>query len=395
MTVRLWSTKTHQQIGQALQHTAFAWCVSISPNEEMLVSGGGEGEVLFWSIENTLSAAIQLYSLCDSYFVHRSNVKLGRHLYLEVLQDAETVIELNPSSHRGYELKHAALHGAQRYGEAIEAFKLMLSKLDDVSDQKIRQLRQRYVSPSEVDDAILRVIHAQLENAPLRLLNTSTGRLCDRETQINAFMESIEYKKLMSSSMTHGHLQMKPIKDAVMMYFRWVMLSHRWERKEPRLYDIQDKVVYNFDPAGTVEKLQKFCEVARDAGYSWAWSDTCCIDQSNNAEVQRSVNSMFVWYRQSALTIVYLSDVPPSSQPGALANSVWNTRGWTVQEFLAPRVILFYQADWTLYLNDCSPNHKESIVIMRELEDSTGIDARSLVTFRPGMTGAREKTQMG
>jgi hypothetical protein len=169
------------------------------------------------------------------------------------------------------------------------------------------------------------------------------------------------------------------------------MLSHRWESKELRLHDIQDNGVYTLDPVGTVVKLQTFCKTARDAGYRWAWVDTCCIDQNNNVELQESVNSMFVWYRHSALTIVYLADVLPSSEPGALANSSWNTRGWTVQEFLAPNTVLFYRADWTLYLNDPSPNHKESAAIMKELEDSTGIDAQVLVAFRPGTRGAREK----
>ncbi|KAG1718170.1 hypothetical protein EDB19DRAFT_1004804 [Suillus lakei] len=102
---------------------------------------------------------------------------------------------------------------------------------------------------------------------------------------------------------------------------------------------------------------------------------------------------MFAWYRHSALTVVYLSDVPPSSKSGALAKSAWNTRGWTVPEFLAPQVILFYQQDWTPYLDDDSPNHKESVEIMHELEDVTGIDARALVAFQPGMRDAREKLQ--
>ncbi|KAG0709247.1 hypothetical protein DFH29DRAFT_1074967 [Suillus ampliporus] len=322
-------------------------------------------------------------------FVHRS---LARNLYPEALLGAEKVIELDPSSYRGYELKHAALHGAKRYGEAIEAFKIMLSKLDDTSDARIQKLRQQYVSPSEVEDAIKKVIDTRLENAPLRVLNTFTGRLCDQEAQINAFKESTEYTEILSSS-TRAPLQTEPIKEAVAKYFTWAMLSHRWEGKEPRLYEIQDKDVYTLDAVGTVVKLQKFCQVARDAGHRWAWSDTCCIDQNNNAELQRSVNSMFVWYRNSALTIVYLSDVPPSSKSGALADSTWNTRGWTVQEFLAPGIVLFYQENWTLYLNDPCPNHKESVTIMQELEHSTGIDARSLITFRPGMTGAREKLQ--
>ncbi|KAG1743316.1 heterokaryon incompatibility protein-domain-containing protein [Suillus paluster] len=204
-------------------------------------------------------------------------------------------------------------------------------------------------------------------------------------------MESAEYKEIKSLSITHAPLPIEPIKEAVAVYFSWAMLSHRWDTKEPGLHDIQEKDVYTLDPVGTVVKLQMFCEVARDAGHRWAWSDTCCIDQKNNAELSRSVNSMFVWYHNSALTIVYLSDVPPSSKSGALAKSAWNTRGWTVQEFLAPGVVIFYQADWTPYLGDCSPNHKKSATIMQELANSTGIDARSLLTFRPGMTDAREK----
>ncbi|KAG1807960.1 uncharacterized protein BJ212DRAFT_1485242 [Suillus subaureus] len=96
---------------------------------------------------------------------------------------------------------------------------------------------------------------------------------------------------------------------------------------------------------------------------------------------------MFIWYRDSALTIVYLSDVPSLS----LANSTWNTRGWTVQEFLAPRIILFYQADWTPYLDDRSCNHKQSDYIIDELKCSTGINARALVDFHPGTRDSREK----
>ncbi|KAG1734151.1 heterokaryon incompatibility protein-domain-containing protein [Suillus lakei] len=191
----------------------------------------------------------------------------------------------------------------------------MLSKLDDDPNARMQKLRQHYPSRSEVLDTTVRpAIHAHLENAPFRLINTSTGRLCDRDAQLNAFTESAEYGELLYSSVMHGPLQMEPIKEAVAKHFSWVMLSHRWEREEPLLHDIQDKDIYNLDPVGTVLKLQKFCKVARDEGHCWAWSDTCCIDQNNDVELQESVNSMFIWYRRSALTIVYLSghDVPPS-----------------------------------------------------------------------------------
>ncbi|KAG2357195.1 heterokaryon incompatibility protein-domain-containing protein, partial [Suillus spraguei] len=204
---------------------------------------------------------------------------------------------------------------------------------------------------------------------------------------------SAEYKELLSSTMKHEDLQMQRIRDAVAMYFRYVMLSHRWEGSELSLHDIQGRVVYDLDPVGSIAKLKSFCETACNKGYRWAWVDTCCIDQTNNVEVQQSVNSMFIWYRHSALTIVYLSDVSPASQPGALASSAWNTRGWTVQEFLASKFVLFYQKDWSLYLGDRSPNHKDSLAIMKEMGDATGIDSQALIAFRPGMRDAREKLQ--
>ncbi|KAG2152801.1 hypothetical protein DEU56DRAFT_907981 [Suillus clintonianus] len=259
----------------------------------------------------------------------------------------------------------------------------------DLSDSP--ELRQQYFNLSEADDAIQKAIHAQLDDAPLRLLDTTSGLLCDREAQICAFKLSTKYKELLSSIINHADIQMERIKEVVAFYFRFVMLSHRWEGKEPLLHDIKNKAVYELDPAGGIMKLQSFCQTTRGAGYLWAWIDNCCIDQKNNVELQKSLNSMFDWYRYSALTMVYLSDVPPSSKSGALARSAWNTRGWTVPEFLAPKIVLFYQNDWTLYLDDGSPNHKESATIMQELEDATGIDTQALIDFRPGMTGAREK----
>jgi hypothetical protein len=55
--------------------------------------------------------------------------------------------------------------------------------------------------------------------------------------------------------------------------------------------------------------------------------------------------------------------------------------------------VVFYQQDWTPYLNDRSSNHKESVTIMQELGNATGIGAQALVAFRPGMKDAREKLQ--
>ncbi|KAG2349765.1 hypothetical protein BDR05DRAFT_252598 [Suillus weaverae] len=375
-----------------------------STNEDAALASSSYNEAI-----ELYSAAIDPNSASDFNFANCSKVPLEKMLREDALVDAQKVIDLNPSSDLRHQLNYATLHGAQRYDEANEAVQNMPSKSGNTPDIQIRrkprirhgsacstisqQLRQQYVIPPEAESTIRKAIHAQLDNAPLRLLHTSTGRLCDREAQIIAFRSSTEYKELLSLTTKHGNLRKECIEEVVVMYFRRVMLSHRWEGKEPLLHDIQDKVVYKLKPVAGIVKLRSFCEIARDAGYHWAWIDTCCIDKHNNAELQESLNSMFIWYRHSALTIVYLSDVVPLSKPGALARSAWNQRGWTVPEFLASEVVLFYQQDWTLYLDDRSPNHKESTAIMQELEDVTGINPQALVAFRPGMRGAREKLQ--
>lgn len=347
------------------------------------------------------STVIDLGSGTDTVYANRSRAKSQAMLWEEALLDAQKVIELNPVSYVGYQLKYSALHGAQRYDEAINTFRIMLSKMGSAPEPLIRELRQRYLSPSEVAITISKVIRAQLSNAPLRLLHTFTGRLCGRDAQKKAFETSMEYNRLLSSILEHADLPtggmpnvvLEHMQNVVLTYFRCVMLSHRWEEKEPLLHDIQGKVVDELNPVGGIAKLQSFCKTVRDAGYCWGWIDTCCIDQKNQVELQTSLNSMYEWYHHSALTIVYLSDVPPLSSSGALANSAWITRGWTVPEFLAPKVVRFYQKDWTLYLDDHSFNHKKSAIIMRELEDATGIDASALVAFSPVTRRAREKLQ--
>ncbi|KAG2128630.1 uncharacterized protein EDB93DRAFT_1256628 [Suillus bovinus] len=340
------------------------------------------------------SAVINVNSASDAVFASRSKAKLRKMLWDEALVDAQKVIQLNPSSYVGYKLKLAAFEGARRYDDAIVIFRMMFAKLESADNVELQNLRKRYASPSESEGVIRRAIDQQLHTAPLRLLNTATGLLCDREAQISAFKMSAEHNQLwLSWSMKRANLQTEHITEAVATYFRWVMLSHRWEGKEPLLQDIHGKVVYKLNFPGGIAKLRKFCEIARDAGYRWAWSDTCCIDKTSNVELQQSLNSMFVWYQHSALTIVYLSDVLPSIKSGGLEMSEWNRRGWTFQEFLASKIVIFYQKDWTPYLNDHSPNHKKSSAIMEELKVATGIDRQALINFSPGMSGAREKLQ--
>jgi hypothetical protein len=90
------------------------------------------------------------------------------------------------------------------------------------------EVREKYVSPSD-EYAIRAAVRAELENTPHRLLDTSAGRLCDREAQIHAFIMSAKYRELLSSKLKHANTSMEPIQDVVQTYFRYVMLSHGWE----------------------------------------------------------------------------------------------------------------------------------------------------------------------
>ncbi|KAG1799936.1 uncharacterized protein HD556DRAFT_1525177 [Suillus plorans] len=361
--------EAHKYMMDAIDEIAQASCLDWSNGEfHVLCAANGNAALAASDYDRAIdiySAVIDSNSASHVVFANRSKAKLGKMLWMDALLDAQKVIELDSLSYLGYNVKHAALHGAERYDEAIETFQTMLSMLDNAPDVQTRNLRQQYLRPSEVERAIRRVIDAQLDNAPLRVLHTTTGLLCDRETQMDAFKMSMLYKELVSSTIAHADKHIEHIEEVVKRYLKYAMLSHRWEGKEPLLHDIQGKCVYDseLDQVGGMTKLRSFCKTARDAGYNWAWSDTCCIDKSNNVEVQESVNSMFVWYHHSALTIVYLSDVPPSSKSDALATSAWNTRGWTVQEFIAPK----------------------------EIKGATGIDRPAVAVFRPSMNSSREK----
>ncbi|KAH7905601.1 hypothetical protein BJ138DRAFT_1094993 [Hygrophoropsis aurantiaca] len=269
----------------------------------------------------------------------------------------------------------------------------MLLKLENSPDPVTRKLRQQYASPLKVGCAVQKVIDVTIQNSPLRLIETATGWLCDRDERINAFKRTPDFKELISSMTTDATFDHERIAEVVKKYFRNVMLSHRWEGKEPLLREIRNESVYDLKSVDPAAKLRRFCRAAHDAGYKWAWSETCCIDRTNSVELQQSLNSMFDWYRDSSLIVVYLSDVLPSSKPGALTQTAWTKRGWTLQEFIAPKVIRFFAKDWTPYLNDFSLNHKESTVIMRELEGATSIAEQALVDFRPGTTDVRQKLQ--
>ena len=180
-----------------------------------------------------------------------------------------------------------------------------------------------------------------------------------------------------------------------MGFYRYVMLSHKWEDGEPLFRKVERLTVHKLEVSPTNMKLQSFCMLVRSLGFRWAWSDTCCIDRDNNVVLQESIVAMFSWYHDSSLTLVYLRDVPSESQePGGLQGSIWNTRVWTYQEYLAAKRVQFYTGDWKPYLRLTLENHKESPTIISEMERASQVSAEQAAALQPGLDRVREKLSL-
>jgi hypothetical protein len=125
---------------------------------------------------------------------------------------------------------------------------------------------------------------------------------------------------------------------------RYAILSHRWgATDEEVLYaDIQAKSAWRAKKKRGWQKLQDTCQQALEDGYHYVWIDSCTIDKTSSAELSEAINSMFAYYQKAAVCYAHLSDVQADPQDRRsiereLPRSKWFTRGWTLQELLAPR----------------------------------------------------------
>lgn len=124
----------------------------------------------------------------------------------------------------------------------------------------------------------------------------------------------------------------------------YAILSHTWGSDEVSFQDISSPDVSS--KKGYM-KIEQSCRLAREHGLGLAWVDTCCIDKTSSAELTESINSMFRWYRDAAVCYVYLEDLEPDAElEYALPHCRWFTRGWTLQELVAPENVVFYDMAW-------------------------------------------------
>jgi hypothetical protein len=132
----------------------------------------------------------------------------------------------------------------------------------------------------------------------------------------------------------------------------YAILSHTWGENEITFQDIEGG---DAEKKAGYDKVKNTCAKAADDGFDYVWIDTCCIDKTSSAELSEGINSMYRLYQESGLCYAYLADVPSNAtgvdhQTRAispkLSKSRWFTRGWTLQELIAPSIVIFLDQKW-------------------------------------------------
>ncbi|GKZ25159.1 hypothetical protein AbraIFM66951_001146 [Aspergillus brasiliensis] len=121
----------------------------------------------------------------------------------------------------------------------------------------------------------------------------------------------------------------------------YAILSHTWEEGEVLFEDI-GKGTASAKPG--YKKVEYTAQQALRDGLEYIWVDTCCINKESSAELSESINSMFHWYQQAQVCYAYLADL--DGNVDKMASCRWFTRGFTLQELIAPSDVVFFSRNW-------------------------------------------------
>jgi hypothetical protein len=154
----------------------------------------------------------------------------------------------------------------------------------------------------------------------------------------------------------------------------YAILSHTWEPEGEFLFEDLTRIPnteHRSRPG--YSKVENACLRALKDGCKYIWIDTCCIDKTSSAELSEAINSMFRWYERSSICYAFLSDVADGKV--SFGKSRWFSRGWTLQELIAPDHVVFLDAHW------------QDIGDRQQLTDkitlTTGIEQHMLVMRHP------------
>ncbi len=172
---------------------------------------------------------------------------------------------------------------------------------------------------------------------------------------------------------------------------KYAILSHVWRKTRPGsigspeqtfqdVMEIQERCrSTGADPRMFLSpKIKRCCAWAASHGFKHVWIDTCCINKDSSSELSEAINSMFNWYSMATICYAYLQDVSirydPSASNSTFRRSKWFTRGWTLQELIAPRDVIFLSREWVPLTSKRAMPHL--------LQAITGIDVDVLLYER-------------
>lgn len=163
----------------------------------------------------------------------------------------------------------------------------------------------------------------------------------------------------------------------------YAILSHQWIHGEEVTFTDFSELRDGTTLKSGYLKIQAACQQALTDDFHYIWIDTCCIDNGNHNDVALNIKSMYAYYQNAEVCYAFLADVhkvrgnehPSKSKKGTFERSEWFKRGWTLQELLAPRHVIFFNSDWTRL--GCKHELKETIYSV------TTIDPEVLSGIRP------------
>ncbi|KAI0101007.1 heterokaryon incompatibility protein-domain-containing protein [Nemania sp. FL0031] len=166
-------------------------------------------------------------------------------------------------------------------------------------------------------------------------------------------------------------LQLHEFEQSISTIPRYAILSHTWEDGEITYRDIRSRPAKEFTSKKGYTKIANACRKAQENNLDYVWIDTCCINKSSSAELSESINSMFKWYENAFICYVFLSDLVDSVE---FPDCRWWTRGWTLQELIAPKRVVSYDAKWKVI------GTKKSLI--ESISDISGIERKVLLDKR-------------
>jgi hypothetical protein len=144
----------------------------------------------------------------------------------------------------------------------------------------------------------------------------------------------------------------------------------------------------------SMSKLVNFLKESKSKKCKYAWVDTICINKESSAELDESIRSMYDWYRDSHICIVHLNQTMHRHD---MEVDPWFTRGWTLQELIAPKRIAFYSMDWMKITTEDSDKLQDKQKLEMQKDENnegslwptisriTGIPINDLLDFKPGL----------